>query len=136
MAYPIFPCSRYSYSSRDSHHRLRARSHFRAGLLHEADGLPRWEALRRAALTIAPPEAADSDGVGQDSEHEAAKPDAPSSPPPNDGPPTQAALGGMSAHNPCWSVLMNGRPGSLSSPTMTLPIRPRVGTCPGEWWLK
>ena len=97
MAYPIFPCSRYSYSSRDSHHRLRARSHFRAGLLHEADGLPRWEALRRAALTIAPPEAADSDGVGQDSEHEAAKPDAPSSPPPNDGPPTQAALGGMSA---------------------------------------
>ena len=20
--------------------------------------------------------------------------------------------------------------------TMTLPIRPRVGTCPGEWWLK
>ena len=66
---------------------------------HEADGLPRWEALRRAALTIAPPEAADSDGVGQDSEHEAAKPDAPSSPPPNDGPPTQAALGGMSAHH-------------------------------------
>ena len=38
--------------------------------------------------------------------------------------------------NPCWSVLPNGRPGSLSSPTMTLPIRPRVGTCPGEWWLK
>ena len=38
--------------------------------------------------------------------------------------------------NPCWSVLPNGHPGSLSSPTMTLPIRPRVGTCPGEWWLK
>ena len=30
----------------------------------------------------------------------------------------------------------DGHPGSLSSPTMTLPIRPRVGTCPGEWWLK